>query len=288
MTDKHIQMVGTGATDELSLRVSVATLVRVLFQHPKNGEAMLALERKATLLFAPAAASRGHGGAPGKRFVNVKSQPFGGALRILDLHSLQSLIGHFHFDSEQSLSEQDFRIFIRPSAWKTVQQFCLQHFIHADNPILESGPGRELVEEFAETLKTDLKPDQFTWEPVGTIIENTPSPTENVYARGSLTARIYRIFESHILDPSLAYAMLTNGASYSNHDLQKLAFEDNQNGGPGWYNTVLALPLKQISALYVATSPEERNHPISFQNHQLDETVAAVLEDITVPKYQRL
>ena len=39
-----------GATDELSLRVSVATLVRVLFEHPKNGDLMLALERKATLL----------------------------------------------------------------------------------------------------------------------------------------------------------------------------------------------------------------------------------------------
>ena len=33
---------GIGATNELTLRVSVATLVRVLFKHPNNGEWMLA------------------------------------------------------------------------------------------------------------------------------------------------------------------------------------------------------------------------------------------------------
>ena len=33
---------GIGATPDLSLRVSVATLVRVVFKHPNNGEWMLA------------------------------------------------------------------------------------------------------------------------------------------------------------------------------------------------------------------------------------------------------
>ena len=41
--------IGVGATDELSLRVSVATLVRVLFKNPRVDELMLALELKATL-----------------------------------------------------------------------------------------------------------------------------------------------------------------------------------------------------------------------------------------------
>ena len=41
--------IGVGATDELSLRVSVATLVRVLFKNPSDDELLLALERKATL-----------------------------------------------------------------------------------------------------------------------------------------------------------------------------------------------------------------------------------------------
>ena len=40
---------GIGATQDLSLRVSVATLVRAVFKHPLYSEWLLALERKATL-----------------------------------------------------------------------------------------------------------------------------------------------------------------------------------------------------------------------------------------------
>jgi hypothetical protein len=47
--------------------------------------------------------------------VEVKSQPFGGAIRILDLDTIHDMIGDFHFDSERSRTEQDFRLFIRPS-----------------------------------------------------------------------------------------------------------------------------------------------------------------------------
>ena len=100
---------GIGATQELSLRVSVATLVRVLFENPRDGELMLTLERKATL----------HETENG-RVVEVKSQPFGGAIRIQDLSMMRDLIGDFHFDSEESRSEQDFRIFIRPSDWSVL------------------------------------------------------------------------------------------------------------------------------------------------------------------------
>ena len=35
---------GIGATNDLNLRVSVATLVRVLFENPRDGQLMLALE----------------------------------------------------------------------------------------------------------------------------------------------------------------------------------------------------------------------------------------------------
>jgi hypothetical protein len=41
--------IGVGATEELSLRVSVAALVSVLFDDPEDGRTMLALERTATL-----------------------------------------------------------------------------------------------------------------------------------------------------------------------------------------------------------------------------------------------
>src|SRR5512138_2014965 len=111
-----------GATPDLSLRVSIATLARVIFKHPTNGESMLALERKATL----------HETENG-RIVQVKSQPFGGAIRILNVGAIYDLIGDFHFDSEQSRSEQDFRIFIGPSSWPVLREFCIQQLSRVDN-----------------------------------------------------------------------------------------------------------------------------------------------------------
>src|SRR5687767_3589168 len=102
--NSFISDIGIGATDELSLRVSVATLVRVFFENPRDGHLMLALERKATLLKDEST-----------RNVMVIAQPFGGGIRLLDLKALRDLIGDFHFDSDESRFEQDFRIFIRPS-----------------------------------------------------------------------------------------------------------------------------------------------------------------------------
>jgi hypothetical protein len=96
----NAQEIPIGATDELSLRVSVATLVRVLFRNPNNDELMLALERRATLRQPE-----------GEGAVRIKSQPFGGAIRIFDLRAVRDVLGDFHFDSERSRAEQDFRIF---------------------------------------------------------------------------------------------------------------------------------------------------------------------------------
>jgi hypothetical protein len=268
---------GIGATKELSLRVSVATLVRVLFENPTDGDLILALERKATL--------RKHEGG---HYVDVKAQPFGGAIQIRDLRMLRNTIDDFHFDSEQSRSEQDFRIFIRPSAWEIVRQFCLQHFSQANDSLLESDPTRELSEEFAGVLEINLSSDQFVCKPVGTIVEDSPSPTENIYARGSHTARIYRIFEARILDPTLSRVMLVNSEGRSDQELLELALEDARNGGKGRANAILALPLKLIMGVYLAMPTEARNAPISFQSNQLDETVAAVLEGVAVPKYRKL
>jgi hypothetical protein len=279
MISKSVGMfnIGIGATKELSLRVSVATLVRVLFENLRDGDLMLALERKATLWEGE-----------DRRFVDVKTQPFGGAIRLLDPKALRDLIGDFHFDSEESRSEQDFRIFIRPSDWHAVQGFCINHFRNFDNSVLESDPTRELAEEFADALEISLKPDQYVLKPVGTIIEDDPAPTENIHARGHLTSRVYRIFEVRILDSSVSRAMLTNSESYSNHDLRELALEDSRNGGKGRANAILALPLKLISDVYLAMPLEARNSPISFEDNHLDESVAAILDGVIVPKYRRL
>ena len=275
MKPNHAE-IGVGATEDLNLRVSAATLVRVLFKNPRDGNLMLALERKATLREAEK-----------ERLVEVKSQPFGGAIRVLDLRALRERIGDFHFDSERSRSEQDFRIFIRPSAWETVREFCIEHFSRVDSPVLETDPGRELAEEFADALKINLKQDQYIHKPVATIVEDHPAPTKNIHAKGILTVRVYRIFEATVSDTSLALTIMTNSESLSHQDLCDLALEDAQNGGKGRANAILALQMKFIRNIYLAMSPKERLGPILFEKNLLDETVPVVLDGIAIPKYQR-
>lgn len=265
----------TGPTEELSLRVSIATLVRVVFPYPNEGKITLALERRATLLEQA-----------GERQVLVKCQPFGGAVRILDLVPLQRLIGKFHFDSEQSRNEQDFRLFIRPADWSIIKEFCLQQFQKDDDSILESGPCRELAEEFSETMGVDLVPEQFTSRPLETVIEDLPSPTENSGARGYQTVRMYRIFEARMLDPMLCRKMVQSSERCSDRDLHKRAREDAGKGGQGWANAVLTLPLEQVMEFYLSLSPKSRDTPVVFMNHLLDETVSTILEGVSAPKYR--
>jgi len=267
---------GVGATEELRLRVSVATLTRVLFAHPANGELMLALERKATLR------EWENGGA-----VHVKSQPFGGAVRIQDLRGLQDSIGEFHFDSGRSRSEQDFRIYIRPSDWPAVREFCIEQFHAADGRVLEADPTRELTEEFFDALKLQLRADQYPYQPLAIVVEEDPAPTANIHAKGHRTARVYRIFEARIVDPSLVQGMMQS-ASLTDQGLREIAMEERQRGGRGRANAILALPWKDVIKAYQALSPDARTAPILFADHLLDETVAAVLEGIKVPKYRRI
>lgn len=260
---------GVGRTAELSLRVSVASLARVVFPHPEDGELMLALEHKATLL-------------PGEERLVVKAQPFGGAVRILDLRALGSLIGDFHFDSERSRSEQDFRLFIRPSDWKSVRDFCLREFGRQEDSALESDPARELVEEFQDALGIELRPDQYLVEPVGTVLENEPVQTRNVRAAGWPTVRVYRVFEAQILDPALCRAMLANDAENSSEVLRNLALDDARQGGLGRANAMLVAPMQGVRDAYLAQSPDQRNRPLPFRSTILDGNVPVVLEGIAV------
>ena len=82
--------------------------------------------------------------------------------------------------------------------------------------------------------------------------------------------------------------MIRNSETCSNEYLRELASRAFQHSGHGRANTVLTLPLQEITAFYPAPPLESRNAPIWFQGHQLDETVAGVLEGMSVPKYQRI
>lgn len=257
-------------------RVSVATYNRVLFPHPQTGTLMLALERKATM--------RNDGGGS----FQVWAQPFGGAVRILDPLPLQKIVGEIRFDCARSKREQDFRLLIPPSKWEAVKQYCLKRLANHEDGELESSPDRELTEEFAGTIKVDLKLQQYRVHPAGFVIENDPIPTDNIYAPGRPTVRLYRIFEVHILNEVLSRIMLETSESYTDQDLGTLAVKDAHSGGKGRVNSILILPHDQVKEAYLALPPQKRHGKLMLNDHELDESVLAVLGDIDVPQYERV
>lgn len=265
--------IGIGPTKDLSLRVSVATLARVVFPNPADGVAMLAFEHKATLISLE------------EEMVLVKAQPFGGAIRILDLEHFSSQVGSFNFDSERSRDEQDFRVFIRPAAWQQVLEYCLQHLQADDQQNLESDISRELEEEFEDSLGIQLKADQYVVEPLRVITENRPTLTANVYAADQPTVRVYRIFHIEILDPALCRMMIANSEMYPSRVMQRLALEDAHKSGKGRANAILALREEQLRAAYLAIPPDRRGLPLPFGDTLLEGNVAAVLESVALPKY---
>jgi hypothetical protein len=252
------------------LRVSVATYNQVVFPYPENGTLMLALERKATVL---------NDGS-----VNVRAQPFGGGVKILHSKSLQGIIGDIQFDSERSKQEQDFRILIQSTQWDAVKQYCLLHLQDPNDLQLESAPDRELVEEFEETMGVELKPIQHSVQPMGFVIEDNPVWTENWYARGFLTVRIYRTYKVKIVDVNLCQTLMDTSQRVSDEMLGKQALE-NENGRA---NSVLALPLERVRQAFLALLPERRFANINVDNHKLDESVLVVLMDVDVPQYERI
>jgi hypothetical protein len=263
-----MMMEGIGAIDKL--RVSVATYNQVIFPHPENGMTMLALERKATVL---------QDGS-----VRVLAQPFGGGVKILNPKSLREILGEIQFDSNRSKQEGDFRILIEPSHWEAVKGYCLQHLANPDDPALESAPDRELVEEFDETMGIRLKPNQYAVQSMGFIVENIAVWTENWYARGFSTVRVYCTYKVELLDTVLCKALIDTSQQVSDEELMKRALEKQT----GRANTVLALPLYKVREAYLAFQPEMRYQKIWVAGHQLDESVVAVLIDVAVPQYERI
>jgi hypothetical protein len=80
--------------------------------------------------------------------------------------------------------------------------------------------------------------------------------------------------------------MLNRSAALSSRVLSELAIADAQRGGKGKANAVLALPWKRLQGNYRAMLPAERNVPIMFEENRLDSTVAAILEEVSIPRYQ--
>jgi len=271
------QVIGIGPTSELNLRVSVATLSRVVFPRPGDGAPMLALEHKATLK-----------SGDGKSQVFIKAQPFGGAIRILDINRFQQNFGDFNFDSERSRSEQDFRIFINSKNWEGVRDFCIEKMRQGTSSVLDLDPNRELVEEFDDALGIQLKADQYILKQIGIVLENAPVPTTNVRASGYPTVRIYRVDEVQIQDPDLCKLMMTNSETHHPQVLQSLVRKDARMGGRGRANAMLVAPVEKIRAAVLAVPLEERSELLPFDDSFLDGNVAALFYDIPVTKYFHL
>jgi hypothetical protein len=236
---------------------------------------MLALERKGTVMKDGS--------------VSVMSQPFGGGIRILNPTALQKMIGNIQFDSQRSKEERDFRILIPPSKWELIKEYCLHHLEFEDDEDidLEAEPDRELTEEFFETINVKLHPGQYSVQPRGFVIENSPVQSKNDYARGQLTVHLYRVFKVQIIDSILCRVMLSISQLYSDQELGERALQDFDYGGQGRANTILTLPLNKVVDSYLALAHEVRYRNLVVENHELDESVLAVL-DVDVPQYQRL
>lgn len=276
MSTRSKDSIGFGSTAELSLRVSAATLARVVVSSPTGGS-LLALERKATLL----PDQTGHR-------ITVKVQPFGGAVRLLDPERLHQLVGDFHFDSQRSKIESDMRIYIRPSDWEIVRDFCLEQFKSASEDALELETTRELVEEFSDILGMDVTAGNFHPTPLWTVVENSPVSTANIHAADTPTVRIYRVFDVQVTDSTLIEAIIDNSHGHSDDDLRELAAHDAQRGGRGWANAALVLPIESLLAYYRDMLIEERNRKAVFDGHLLEPNVTALFEEIEAERYRRM
>jgi hypothetical protein len=268
------QGIVTGPTAELTLRVSVATLSRVVFQHPDDAVLMLALEHKGTLV----------PGDSGSQVI-VKAQPFGGAIRIMDLNPVRKIAGTFNFDSEKSRAEGDFRLYIRPASWEAVRDFSIQQIRAGTGSILENDPARELAEEFEDALGIQLKASQYSLNSIGITLENEPAPSANPRAAGYPTARIYQVDEVRIQDKSLCRLIAENSRKYPSRVLSDLAQDHAHAGGQGRANAMLAAAIEQVREAILAAPWNQRGESLKFKDTLLDGNVGALFDDIPVPRY---
>jgi len=267
--------IGVGPTAELSLRVSVGTLVAVMFNHPADKREMLALERTATVQ------NTGEG-----RDVVVRAKPFGGAVRLVDPELLRTLIGHFHFDSERSRQEHDFRLHILPSSWEGVREICREPLKEPGKSILDFMPDRELAEEMVDSLGISITPDQYSLTPHSVILEDTARPTKNIRASGLPTRRVHYIYRA-VTDHSALVELMLHRNKPSDEDLRRAARADSRRGGRGRANATLVLPLDEVKALYRSVPFMRRGEPLRSGEQTFDGNVPAVIEGIDHPYYRR-
>lgn len=269
--------VGVGPTDKLSLRVSVATLSRVTFNHPDTGDLMLALEHKA----------HSHS-SNNPSDVFLQAQPFGGGARLLKPAAWADQLGGFHYDSQRSREEDDFRIFIDPERWPALKRRVVAEASLSNSQLLDSDPARELEEEFEETINWDLKPGQYRLHRFGFAIEDEPVPTHSWRAPGSPTARIYCLDEVTITEDNLIGSMLAASQEQTPEALLRQARQRAAAEAHGRANGLFIAPLAVIRQSFLSVEPTTRDQPMPYGGTTLSSNVVVLLERVDSPKYQRL
>jgi hypothetical protein len=259
--------IGIGPTEQMSLRISCAVLMRLCFEHPTTGQSLLVLERTA---------SRRRSVSEDQ--IEVKAKPVGGGVQIFDLAALQAAVGDFRFDSQRSRSEADFRIFIPPEKMETVIDFCLEQFRDSRSPVLDTLPERELLEELHDSLGGSVSMAQFEMKWLKAVVQTVPIPSSSPRARDVKTHHIYTIHQVKVIDPSLAKALVANSQRFSDEDLAQRAWDDIERGGWGRANAVLALPWAALQQAYENIQPSDRSRDQSLFEHILTGSVRHLLD----------
>lgn len=267
--------IGVGPTETLSLRVSVATLSRVVFNHPQAGIPMLALEHKAHSTSS---------GDPADIF--LQAQPFGGGARLLPADNWRAKLGAFHFDSQRSRAESDFRIFIKPDKWETILQLVTEEAALANSELLDSDPARELAEEFDDTLGYNLAAEQYTVRRTGFAIEHEPVPTHSWRAPGQPTVRVYCLDQVTITDVGLIQEMLAASQRQTSKALLELARQRAETTGHGRANGMFIAPLEEIKQALLSIEPAARDRPLPFGDTTLSSNLVALLPEVGSMKYE--
>lgn len=148
---------------------------------------------------------------------------------------------------------------------------------------LESAPDRELAEEFEETMGTELKRSHYAVEPMGFVVEDNPVRTENRYARGFSTMRVYRTYRVNLLDAEFCRNLLAASQRISDEELGRRAL----NREKGRANSVLILPLITVTEAWLALPPGMRYRKINLDGCELDESTLVILDDMDVPEFKR-
>jgi hypothetical protein len=271
MINKKIK---TNAAEKFKLRVSVGALVKVLFTNPATGQITLALERIATL--------RKLNGIPR---VDVTAKPFGGGVRFTNPEELKRLIKDFRYDSDRSRQERDFRILIHPEMWSKIKEICNEHLHENRKRIFDFSPDRELAEEFEDSLKIKIKPDEYILIPKGMVTQDSQSKTNNIRAQGMPTVRIYYIFEAWIKSNELVKLILTKSRQFREDDFKKDALGDAERGGKGRANSVLTIGIDVLRDFCNSIPLEKRGGNINFGAHKLEENVLALFSEVKSLNY---